>query len=132
MSSVTTKSRGDAAETQALAFLRHQGLQLVQRNYRVARGPGARAGEIDLVMLAEDKTLVFVEVRLRSGQAHGGAAASIDWRKQQRCVWAARHFLREWLARGKAMPPCRFDVISLDNSGDPVWIQGAFDAHGCV
>ena len=43
----STKARGDAAEARALAPLPRQGLTVVERNYRVARGPGARAGEID-------------------------------------------------------------------------------------
>ena len=43
-----SKAVGDAAEARALAFLQRQGLALVQRNYRVARGPRSRGGEIDL------------------------------------------------------------------------------------
>jgi putative endonuclease len=39
-----TKALGDAAEDRALAWLQQQGLELVQRNYRVARGPQARGG----------------------------------------------------------------------------------------
>ena len=41
---------GQQAEEQALRHLAGAGLQLLQRNYRVARGPGARAGEIDLMI----------------------------------------------------------------------------------
>ena len=43
----TTKARGDAAEDRALAWLRARGLMLVERNYRVARGPRARGGIYD-------------------------------------------------------------------------------------
>ena len=41
------KEIGDQAEALALAHLERQGLSLVQRNYRVARGPSARGGEVD-------------------------------------------------------------------------------------
>jgi putative endonuclease len=58
---------GDAAEDRALAHLQQQGLRLVQRNYRLARGPRQRGGEIDLILRAPDGTLVFVEVRARTG-----------------------------------------------------------------
>ena len=84
----TTKARGDAAEDRALAWLRSRGLVLVERNYRVARGPQARGGEIDLILRDRDGTLVFVEVRQRSQDRHGGAAASVGGIKQQRLVRA--------------------------------------------
>ena len=61
----TTKALGDRAEARALDHLSAAGLVLVQRNYRVARGPRARGGEVDLVMRDRDGTLVFVEVRVR-------------------------------------------------------------------
>lgn len=117
----STKARGDAAEQRALAWLQARGLQLVERNYRVARGPSARGGEIDLVMRDGDGTLVFVEVRQRRNPGHGGAAASVTATKQQRLVLAAQHYL----LRLPSPPPCRFDVVALD--GDAVeWLQGAF------
>ena len=119
----TTKARGDAAETRALAWLQARGLVLEQRNYRVARGPAARGGEIDLVMRDRDGTLVFVEVRQRSGSGHGGAAASVTGIKQQRLVRAAQHYLLQWVSP----PPCRFDVVAIDEGGFE-WLRAAFDA----
>lgn len=115
--------RGDAAEARALAHLQQQGLRLVERNYRVARGPNARGGEIDLVCRAPDGTLVFVEVRARAQALHGGAAASVGATKQRSLVLAARHYLR----RFATPPPCRFDVVAID--GEVLeWLPGAFEA----
>jgi Holliday junction resolvase-like predicted endonuclease len=74
----TTKALGDAAEARPLAHLGAAGLVLVRRNYRVARGPWARGGEVDLVMRDRAGTLVFVEVRVRRDARFGGAAAS-EW-----------------------------------------------------
>lgn len=121
---VTTKAVGDVGEARALAHLLAHGLVLVQRNYRVARGPGARGGEIDLVMRDRDGTLVFVEVRARKSAGFGGAAATVSLTKRRSVVFAARCFLRTL-----ATPPaCRFDVIAID--GDQVaWLQAAFDAE---
>jgi putative endonuclease len=119
----STKSLGDGAEARAQRHLEFHGLALVARHYRVARGPGARAAEIDLVMREPDGTLVFVEVRARSGAGHGGAAASVTPAKQRRIVWAAQHFLLDW----PRLPPCRFDVVALDGQALS-WIRGAFDA----
>ena len=119
----TTKALGDAAEARALARLGAARLVLVQRNYRVARGPRARGGEVDLVMSDRDGTLVFVEVRVRRDDRFGGAAASIGAAKRQGLVLAASHFLR----RLASPPPCRFDVVAVD--GDRIeWLRAAFDA----
>ncbi len=120
---VTTKESGDAGEARALAHLLAHGLTLVQRNYRVARGPNARGGEIDLILRERDGTLVFAEVRARRSSTHGGAAASVSAAKQRSLVLAAQHFLRTQ----RTLPPCRFDVIAID--GDRIeWLRGAFDA----
>jgi putative endonuclease len=119
-----TKTRGDAAEDAALAHLQRAGLRLLERNYRVGAGPSRRAGEVDLILADGDGTLVFVEVRARAGASHGGAAASVTARKQQRLIYAAQHYL----LRHASPPPCRFDVVALD--GDTLtWLQGAFDAE---
>jgi len=121
--STTTKQAGDAAEAYALAHLSAEGLQLVQRNYRVARGPHARGGEIDLIMRERDGTLVFVEVRARRSAAFGGAAASVSAGKRRSLLLAAQHYL----ATQRTLPPCRFDVVALD--GERIeWLRGAFDA----
>ena len=117
---MTTKEQGDAAEDRALAHLRGQGLRLVTRNYRT---PGRGGGEIDLIMRDRDGTLVFVEVRKRAGRGFGGAAASVGWRKRRRIVFAARHYL----LRLAQLPPCRFDVISMEGGGIQ-WMRAAFDA----
>lgn len=79
----TTKSKGDAAEEAALAYLQDQGLRLLQRNYRT---PGRGGGEIDLIMQLPDSTVVFVEVRQRASRAFGGAAASVGSIKQRRII----------------------------------------------
>jgi len=119
----TSKELGDAAEARALAHLEAAGLVLVRRNYRVARGPSSRGGEVDLIMRERDGTLVFVEVRWRNDDRFGGAASSVGSAKRRRLVFAATHYLR----RLASLPPCRFDVVAVD--GEQVeWLRAAFDA----
>jgi putative endonuclease len=110
--------------------LQQCGLRWLQSNFRT---PGRGGGEIDLIMREPDGTLVFVEVRQRSGDGHGGAGASIGAIKQRRIVYAARHYL----ARLTSVPPCRFDVVLIDGSLDGslekggaklTWLKGAFEA----
>jgi len=111
----TTTRRGHEAETRAAAYLEARGLRLLERNFRV------RGGEIDLIC-RDGKTLVFVEVRLRSRGDFGGAAASITTSKQRRIILAARHYLA-----GRADCDCRFDCVLLD--GERLeWIRDAFSA----
>lgn len=119
----TTKGTGDDAEAQALAHLTRHGLKLVQRNYRVAAGPRARGGEVDLIVRERDGTLVFVEVRARRGASHGGAAASVTSTKQRRVIYAAQHYLLQFASP----PPCRFDVVAIE-ADTLQWFRGAFDA----
>ena len=115
----TTKQRGDAAEEAALEFLCAAGLALVARNYRT---PGRGGGEIDLIMRERDGTLVFVEVRQRASASHGGAGGSITGLKQHRIIFAARHYI----ARLRSPPPCRFDVVLVQERIE--WLRAAFDA----
>jgi putative endonuclease len=117
----STKQAGDAAEDAALTHLQQAGLRLLTRNYRT---PGRGGGEIDLIMRAPDGTCVFIEVRQRQTASHGGAAASVSILKQQRIVFAARHYLM----RMNTLPPCRFDVVAVQ--GEYLeWIKGAFEAQ---
>src|ERR1700675_3298559 len=111
------QAAGGAAEDAAARFLERHGLEIVARNYRT------RLGEIDLVA-RDGATLVFVEVRMRTCDRFGGAAESIGWRKRSRIEAAAR----QYLARLRREPPCRFDVITLDG-GIPAWLKGAFEAR---
>jgi putative endonuclease len=117
----TTKGTGDEAETRALDHLSLHGVKLLQRNYRVAAGPHARGGEVDLIVRERDGTLVFVEVRTRSGAGHGGAAGSVTRSKQRRVIYAAQHYLLQFASP----PPCRFDVVAIEG-GELQWFRGAF------
>lgn len=112
-------NQGAHAEQWAMRYLQQQGLQPLAQNYR------CRFGEIDLIM-QDSATLVFVEVRLRRHATFGGAAASIDGRKQQRIIRTAQHYL----AGLTRTPPCRFDAVLMDDvQGRNVqWLKNAFDA----
>jgi putative endonuclease len=112
-------SKGAQAELLAAQFLQQRGLSLLERNYH------CRHGEIDLIMLDGD-TLVFVEVRLRSSNSFGGAAASIDKGKQLRLVRTAQHYL----ASKRHTPACRFDALLFHTTEDGgiEWVRNAFGA----
>ena len=75
-------------------------------------------------MRTPDGTVAFVEVRHRKSASHGGAAASVSASKQRRIIFAARHYLM----RLGQPPPCRFDVVVLEQGGIE-WLKAAFDAY---
>jgi putative endonuclease len=109
---------GSRCEDAAALFLESKGLTIVARNFRTRRG------EIDLIARDGD-TLVFVEVRLRSSAAFGGAAASITAAKCARLVAAAGAYL----SRLGREPPCRFDAILFDGADGtrPTWERNILD-----
>lgn len=107
---------GQAGEDDALAYLRKHGLTLVERNFR------CKGGEIDLIM--QHRTdLIFVEVRKRADDRHGGAAASVTASKQARLVAAAQVYLQRY----RNPPACRFDVVAIDGTV-LTWLKNAIEA----
>jgi putative endonuclease len=107
--------QGARAEDLCAQLMRAAGLVLVERNWR------CRHGEIDLI--AEDRgTLVFAEVRMRSGPRFGGAGESVTAAKRRRLLAAARLYLSR-----KPEALCRFDVFLVDGASASVqWIRDAF------
>ena len=118
----TSRARGTAAEDAARRYLEGRGLSCLDRNYR------SRAGEIDLVMREED-TIVFVEVRYRKSDAFGTGAESVTRSKQRRIINTALRYLQ---AKPRLEDkPCRFDVVSISgpvDAFDVQWIVDAFEA----
>jgi putative endonuclease len=107
---------GRAAEDAAAAFLESRGLLVLLRNFR------RRAGELDIVARDND-TLIIVEVRTRSNNAYGSAAASVDFRKQARLRRAAALLLQQ--RKDLAGLRVRFDVVAMGPTGIE-WIKHAF------
>ncbi|HEY1284093.1 MAG TPA: YraN family protein [Steroidobacteraceae bacterium] len=114
---------GKSAEDLAADFLQSQGLELLQRNYR------RRGGELDLVARAGD-VLIIAEVRTRSTDSFGGAAASVDGWKQHKIIRAATQLLQQH--KSLAQLRVRFDVVVVHEPGTQreriEWIQHAFEA----
>jgi putative endonuclease len=114
---------GRRAEELAVEFLRAAGCEILYRNYR------RRLGELDIVARA-DGELVIAEVRMRTSNTWGGAAASVDRRKQQRITRAANQLLQQHA--DLAAMPVRFDVLVVNDPYGPSpsieWIRHAFEA----
>ncbi len=107
---------GAAGEEAALTALLRGGRRLLARNWRPA-GP-ARGLELDIVLREED-TIVFVEVKTRGADDGRPALGAFTRAKQARFVRAARHWLA---AHGLWASPCRFDLVCAR-----LGVGGAFD-----
>jgi putative endonuclease len=112
------KFKGAQAEKEICHFLLKQGLQLLERNYHCA------CGEIDLIMQDQD-TIVFVEVRARESNAFGHPIETVNHHKQRKLIKSALLYLQKqrWLDKKN----CRFDVVGVDGSNQIEWVKGAFD-----
>jgi putative endonuclease len=91
-------------------------VQILLRNWRF------RLGELDIVGRDGD-ALVIVEVRKRSSNRFGGAAASVDARKQNKLRRAAALLLQQ--RKELAGLRVRFDVVAISPTGIE-WIKHAF------
>ncbi len=107
---------GQSAEGAAVEFLQSQGLTVLLRNYR------GKVGELDIVA-RDGATLVVVEVRKRTSDRFGGAAASVDWRKQAKIRRTTALLMQQ--RTDLASMPVRFDVIAIGPRGLE-WIKHAF------
>ncbi len=96
-------TKGQQGEQLAARYLRKQGWRILTRNHR---NP---LGEIDLIAL-EGSTVVFVEVRTRTGTERGLPAETISYEKQRRLTRAALFFLK---SQQLLEHPARFDVITI-------------------
>lgn len=111
------KKQGNKAEELALHFLKKKGLKLLEKNF------STRAGEVDLIM-QDDDTVVFIEVRYRKNTNFGGAAASVTPKKQLRVIKAALAYQQ----KNTSQSSMRFDVVAIEGDNEELnWIQSAFD-----
>jgi putative endonuclease len=99
------KKLGDFGEQAAAAHLTKRGYELLARKWR------GQGGELDLVM-RDDTTLVFVEVRTRRGGAAGVAEESVGRAKQERLIALAYAYLEATAAPENTV--WRIDVVALD------------------
>ncbi|HBT97510.1 MAG TPA: YraN family protein [Desulfobulbaceae bacterium] len=112
---------GRWGERLAADFLRERGHIIVQQNYR------KKYGEIDIITKDGD-TLVFVEVKTRTSQRYGGAAAAVTVKKQRQITKAAL----EYMSGQPLQTAARFDVVcvTIDMAGrlQCSLIENAFEA----
>ena len=117
----TTRETGNVTETFAANYLVKQGLIIQDKNLY------SRMGEIDIVM-KDQQTFVFIEVKYRSSTAFGGAISAISTKKQQKIRKTAAFYLQQ-CGLNEYNTSCRFDVVALQGNIDNLditWLKNAF------
>jgi putative endonuclease len=93
-------------------FLKRKGLKKLTHNFY------CKTGEIDLIMVDTDGTIVFVEVRTRADESFGPAESSVTFAKKAKLLRTAQYFLATNNIENR---PFRFDVVTivLNRTGRP-------------
>jgi putative endonuclease len=95
---------GALGERLAVEHLRELGLRIVARNWR------CRYGELDVIAAEGADTVVFVEVKTRTGDGFGGIAEAVTPQKVRRI----RRLAGLWLAgQNSGWAQIRIDVIGV-------------------
>jgi putative endonuclease len=98
------KALGRWGEQQAEKLLKCKGCRILTRNFT------CKAGELDLVMVAPDRSIVFVEVKTRRSEEFTDTEAVITYAKKIRMTRAARYLLASLDIQNR---PYRFDVVTI-------------------
>ncbi len=94
---------GKLGEGLTADYLTQRGYRVLEKNYRCA------LGEIDMVALDGD-TLVFIEVKSRTGLYYGHPQEGVTEAKRRKLAQLAAWYLRE---KGLTDLKCRFDVAAV-------------------
>ncbi len=118
LNNLNKRNKGQHYEQKAADYLRRHGLKLVDQNFL------AKGGELDLVM-RDNQSIVFVEVKYRENQSYGHAAETVTWQKQQRLIKAANWWMLKQGLNADATD-FRFDVVAIHRDGQHIeWIKNA-------
>jgi len=98
------KLLGRWGERRCEKFLKRKGLKKLTRSF------SCKTGEIDLVMVDSDGTIVFVEVKTTANESFVPAENDITGAKRNKLNKTARYFLA---AHNIENRPFRFDVVTI-------------------
>jgi putative endonuclease len=99
-----TELLGKWGERQCEKFLKQKGLKTLTRNY------ACKAGEIDLIMVDSDRSVVFVEVKTRADEEFTPVESVVTSPKMNRMSKTARYFISAHEIENR---PYRFDIVTV-------------------
>lgn len=108
MTTFSRRDLGALGEQIAVDHLEGRGLSILARNWR------CRYGELDIIAVEDGHTVVFVEVKTRTGDGFGGVEQAVTPRKVRRI----RRLAGLWLARQDTRwAQVRIDVVGVRMGG---------------
>lgn len=118
---------GKIGEEAAASFLKAKGVRILDMNFKVCRG-----GEIDIIGLDRDGTLLFIEVKYRKNDKAGNPLEAVGVTKQRSICRASDFYRAKKLMFDYAV---RYDVIAVEKEGTTdelklTWIKNAFEYTG--
>lgn len=117
MAIMNKRTAGSVGEAAACHALKSAGMTILERNFR------RLTGEIDIIV-KDRKTIVFVEVKMRSSLKFGRPAEAVDRKKQLHILRTAMVYLAE---KELDDAPIRFDIVEV--LPDSIrHLRAAFDA----
>lgn len=105
---IDSRKLGRVYEEKAENYFIEHGYRILERNYQW------RYGEIDLIVMDDEGTIVFVEVKGRSNHKYGYASEAVTIPKQRKIIKTARRYM--WIKGFSWNHGCRFDVIAIDQN----------------
>lgn len=117
----STRQVGKDSEAIAAAYLKQQGMQILEQNFY------SRFGEIDIIAKDGD-CLVFAEVKYRKNDSCGDPSEAVDYRKQKKICKTALYYCKKQGYEYEVS--CRFDVITVSGDGTIWHLKNAFEYCG--
>lgn len=104
--SIGNKELGVCGEKYAALRLIQKGWKIIDKNWH------SKIGELDIIMLTPNKTIVFVEVKTRRNTNYGTPLEAVSVEKQRKVKRTGMQWLRE---HGSEIPhrSIRFDIVSI-------------------
>lgn len=116
---ISTREKGNLGEDKACVFLKENGYEILERNFRI------RDGEIDIIA-EKGEYLVFAEVKYLPGGTLETLAHELNSKKQKKIIKTSKCYLEKH--RQYSNKYIRYDVLAIDVPVlDPVHhIENAF------
>lgn len=113
---MNSKSKGEFGEQLAKKYYESLEYEILETNYRYGRC------EIDLIVLAKESLLIFVEVKNRSRKDFGNAETFVSTAQQDRIKEAAEEYIYaiNW------QKDIRFDIACVDSGEEVKIFEDAF------
>jgi len=117
---ISKTAAGMKGQKTAEDFLRKNGAEILERNYRT------RTGEIDLIAKI-DGYVAFIEVKFRKNTAYGLPCESVGSKKQQKIIRTALYYIASKKLENQDF---RFDVVEVLEQSGQVFVNHITDAFG--